>query len=130
MPVDVGPSHACGFAENVGVKQIYIFPFASVLALWFRPGILSISMRSKYCSSEAFSGRLLDDFDCFNRTVKELQNKVLRDIRSEGLSNRKSFIRSWIAIRYGLFYMFRIRMTSSIVNSFNQAYEKAYQRLS
>ncbi len=135
-----GPTHACGFAENVGVRQIYVFPFASVFCAFGSSmmDVVHIYERSKHIIlQEAFSGQLLDDFHEFNETVTELQKKVLRDIRSEGFSEQDAFFVLDLEARYGTQLYFS-RFTSpvlyinneddikKIVNSFNRAYGEAY----
>jgi len=135
-----GPSHACGFAEHVDVKQIYVFPFASVFGAYgvSTMDFVHIYERSKnIVLQEAFSGQLLDNFDDFNRTVTELKNKVLRDIRCEGLSEQEVFFVLDLEARYGTQLYFS-RFTSpvlyiqnqddikKVVDSFNRAYEEAY----
>jgi N-methylhydantoinase A/acetophenone carboxylase len=135
-----GPTHACGFAENVGIRQIYVFPFASVFCA-FGSSILDvvhIYERSKHIIiQEAFSGQLLDDFHEFNDTVAELQEKALRDIRSEGFSEQDAFFVLDLEGRYGtqlyfsrftspLLYINSEEDIKQVVSSFNRSYGETY----
>lgn len=135
-----GPTHACGFAEHVGVGKIYVFPFASVFCAFGSSTMDVVHMyeRSKHVIvQEAFSGRLLENLEEFNEVVDQLQEEALKDIRSEGLPPQRVTFLLELEARYGT-QLYFTRFSSPVltlrsredvallVESFNRAYGETY----
>jgi len=82
-----GPTHACGFAEELGVKEVILPPLAPVLSA---AGAGNLDQQHTYEQSvflTMYDGEgksYFSDYDQFNSVVEELTAKGQRDLVVEG----------------------------------------------
>jgi N-methylhydantoinase A/acetophenone carboxylase len=99
-----GPTHCCGYAGYVGVKRVMTFPFASVFCAF---GASTMDVMHQYEHSrhvilfDPKTGAKLEDYEQFNRTVRELQALAARDMQGEGFDADRIVWSLELEMRYG-----------------------------
>jgi N-methylhydantoinase A/oxoprolinase/acetone carboxylase beta subunit len=84
-----GPTHCCSYGPYAGIKKIVVFPFSPVFCAF---GSSTMDILHLYEQSLRLpllapgTMKPFEDYDIFNRTVKSLQEKALKDITNEGFS--------------------------------------------
>ena len=82
-----GPTHCCGFPDNLGFNQILISPYSSVFSAFGSSTTDLLHMYTKHVRITLCDGvDYLTDFDAFNQVVKENMEFARRDIQGEGFS--------------------------------------------
>jgi N-methylhydantoinase A/acetophenone carboxylase len=82
-----GPTHCCGFPDNLGFHQILISPYSSVFSAFGSSTTDLLHMYTKHVRITLCDGvDYLTDFDAFNQVVKENMEFARRDIQGEGFS--------------------------------------------
>jgi len=82
-----GPTHCCGFSDNLGFNQILISPYSSVFSAFGSSTTDLLHMYTKHVRITLCDGvDYLTDFDAFNQVVKENMEFARRDIQGEGFS--------------------------------------------
>lgn len=82
-----GPTHACGFAQELGVDEVILPPLAPVLSA---AGAGNLDQQHTYEQSvfmTMYNGEhksYFDDYEQFNEVVEELKQKGQRDLLVEG----------------------------------------------
>lgn len=82
-----GPSHCCGFGDRINVAKMVVMPTSSVFC-----ALGSAMMRGQHVYE--YSGNIalqkymqssfMEDFNLFNKPVKELVDRAAKDMKSEG----------------------------------------------
>jgi N-methylhydantoinase A len=99
-----GPLHACGYASELGIKNVLIPPFSSVFSALGAGNMnqLHIHEHSLYLMVyDSNTRRLLDDFALFNDTVAELTEKGREDLLRQGADPEDIQSRVELDMRYG-----------------------------
>jgi N-methylhydantoinase A len=99
-----GPLHACGYASELGIKNVLIPPFSSVFAALGAGNMnqLHIHETSLYLMVYDSNTRsLLDDFQVFNDKVSELADKGRDDLLRQGVNPGDIKSRVELDMRYG-----------------------------
>ncbi len=84
-----GPTHCCGYGPHAGINKIIVFPFSPVFCAY---GSSTMDVLHLYEHSlrlpllAAGSMSPFSDYDVFNNTVKNLQEKAIKDITDEGFA--------------------------------------------
>ncbi len=92
-----GPTHCCSYGQYAGINKIVVFPFSPVFCAF---GSSTMDILHLYEQSLRLpllapgTMKPFEDYDIFNKTVKSLQERAIKDITNEGFSLD--------AIRFGL----------------------------
>ncbi|WP_254824573.1 hydantoinase/oxoprolinase family protein [Haloglomus halophilum] len=84
-----GPTHACGYAEELDVEKVIVPPFSPVLSAAGAGNLDQMHMYEQSVYLELFDGEgqtYFDDYEQFNDVVATLQDKGRRDLLDEGYS--------------------------------------------
>jgi len=98
------PIHACGYASDIGVSKVLIPPFCSVFAALGAGNMnqLHIHEKSLYLMLyDATFRRVLEDYEVFNRTVEELEERGREDLVRQGVVLEDIQTRLEMDMRYG-----------------------------
>jgi len=98
------PIHACGYAGEIGVAKILIPPFSSVFAALGAGNMnqLHIHEKSLYLMLyDATFRRVLEDYEVFNQTVEELEDRGREDLVRQGVDPKDVQTRVEMDMRYG-----------------------------
>lgn len=82
-----GPTHACGFAEELGVEEVILPPQAPVLSAAGAGNLDQQHMYEQSVFMTMYHGEqreYFDDYERFNEIVEELKEKGRRDLTVEG----------------------------------------------
>jgi N-methylhydantoinase A len=99
-----GPLHACGYAGEIGIRNVLIPPFSSVFSALGAGNMnqLHIHETSLYLMVyDAGTRSLLSDFDVFNSTVTQLAEKGRDDLLRQGVHPADVRTRVELDMRYG-----------------------------
>jgi N-methylhydantoinase A/acetophenone carboxylase len=87
-----GPTHCCGFPDNLGFSQILISPYSSVFSAFGSSTTDLLHMYPKHVQITLCDGAdYLTDYGGFNQVVKENMEFARRDIQGEGFSVDDAF---------------------------------------
>jgi len=92
-----GPTHCCSYGPYAGINKIVVFPFSPVFCAF---GSSTMDILHLYEQSLRLplltpgTMKPFEDYDVFNKTLKSLQEKAIKDITNEGFSLE--------AIKFGL----------------------------
>ena len=98
------PIHACGYASDIGVPKILIPPFCSVFAALGAGNMnqLHIHEKSLYLMLyDATFRHVLEDYEVFNKTVEELEERGQEDLVRQGAALKDIQTRVEMDMRYG-----------------------------
>ncbi|MGE4615907.1 MAG: hydantoinase/oxoprolinase family protein [Gammaproteobacteria bacterium] len=98
------PIHACGYAGEIGVAKILIPPFSSVFAALGAGNMnqLHIHEKSLYLMLyDATFRRVLEDYEVFNQTVEELEDRGREDLVRQDVDPKDVQTRVEMDMRYG-----------------------------
>ncbi|MCZ6894141.1 MAG: hydantoinase/oxoprolinase family protein [Gammaproteobacteria bacterium] len=98
------PIHACGYAGEIGVAKILIPPFSSVFAALGAGNMnqLHIHEKSLYLMLyDATFRHVLEDYEVFNQTVEELEERGREDLVRQGVDPKDVQTRVEMDMRYG-----------------------------
>jgi N-methylhydantoinase A len=99
-----GPTHCCGYAEVLGIQQIFTFPESSVFCAY---GASTMDVTHVYERARPMvlfdpaDGSLLKDLQAFEETVAELERDMKRDMEAEGLDLSQLRLTLELELRYG-----------------------------
>lgn len=102
-----GPTHACGFAPYLNVKQVLV-PSPSPVSGAYGASTVQIqqvwdkskTMKIFQWATQSYS----DDIGAFNSVVDELKDLAIRDLRLEGFLEDRIRFRLELDMRYGMQY--------------------------
>ncbi len=87
-----GPTHCCGFPDNLGFSQILISPYSSVFSAFGSSTTDLLHMYPRHVPITLCDGvNYLTNYDAFNQVVKENMEFAKRDIQGEGFSVDDAF---------------------------------------
>jgi N-methylhydantoinase A len=87
-----GPTHCCGFPDNLGFSQILISPYSSVFSAFGSSTTDLLHVYPKHVQITLCDGAdYLADYGGFNQVVKENMEFARRDIQGEGFSVDDAF---------------------------------------
>ncbi len=135
-----GPVHCCGYAAYTGSPVIYTFPFSSVFSAF---GVSSMDYLQMYEKTrfmilyDSVAQAYMEDFDAFNDTVRELQEKAFKDALKQGYRAEDILFDLEPEMRYGLQpNVTRVRSpcirleqkndAEALGRAFTQAYNRTY----
>jgi N-methylhydantoinase A/oxoprolinase/acetone carboxylase beta subunit len=84
-----GPTHCCSYGPYAGINKIVVFPFSPVFCAF---GSSTMDILHLYEQSlrlpllAPMTMKPFEDYDVFNKAVKNLQEKAIKDITNEGFS--------------------------------------------
>ena len=99
-----GPLHACGIADAVGIRRIFVPPFSAVFSALGAGNIDQIHIHESSCTFwlyDANQKMLMEDFDTINTVIEELEERGREDMRRQGLSPEEVRHRLELDMRYG-----------------------------
>jgi N-methylhydantoinase A len=99
-----GPLHACGYANELGIRNVLIPPFSSVFSALGAGNMnqLHIHESSMYLMLyDAATRQLLGDYQAFNDTVADLAAKGREDLLRQGFDPSAIRTRVELDMRYG-----------------------------
>lgn len=99
-----GPMHACGIADNIGVRRVMVPPFSAIFSAVGAGNMdqMHIHEKSVYLTLyDSNSRRLFDDFPTFNGIVEELENRGREDLLRQGVEDGRIRHRLELDMRYG-----------------------------
>jgi N-methylhydantoinase A/oxoprolinase/acetone carboxylase beta subunit len=99
-----GPTHCCSYGPYAGINKIVVFPFSPVFCAF---GSSTMDILHLYEQSlrlpllAPVTMKPFEDYDVFNRTIKNLQEKAIKDIINEGFSPESIKFGLEIEAKYG-----------------------------
>lgn len=99
-----GPTHCCGYGAYVGVRKIVTFPYSPVFCAFGSAAmdVVHIYEKSKRIPLlKPVTREYFSDYEEFNDVVRSLQEKAIRDIRSEGFGDDEIVFNLELDMRYG-----------------------------
>jgi len=134
-----GPTHCCAYGQYAGINKIAVFPFSPVFCAF---GSSTMDILHLYEQSlrlpllAPMTMKPFEDFEVFNKAVKNLQEKAIKDITNEGFALDAIKFGLEIEAKYGG-QLNILRFTSPLlfINSANdvravyQAFEDEYCRV-
>jgi N-methylhydantoinase A len=99
-----GPIHACGYASRIGITRVLVPPFSSVFSALGAGNMsqLHIHEKSLYLMLyDATKRKMLEEFDVFNETVVELEQRGREDLLRQGAAPEAIKSRVELDMRYG-----------------------------
>lgn len=109
-----GPTHACGFAEDLGVQRVLVPRNSAIFSAVGAGNMdqLHIHERSVYLSLyEALTQSLFTDYEVLNGHIDELRERGRKDIVRQGWASEDVEFRVEFDMRYGD----QLQLTSMIV---------------
>ena len=102
-----GPTHACGFAPYLNIKQVLV-PLPSPVSGAYGASTVKIqqvwdksrTMKIFQWATQSYS----EDMEAFNSVVDELKDLAVRDLRLEGFQEDQIQFRLELDMRYGMQY--------------------------
>ena len=98
------PAHACGFAEELDIKEVILPPQAPVLSAAGAGNLDQEHMYEQSVFMELYDGErqtYLEDFEEFNDTVRELQEEGQEDLLIEGFEEHEIEHEVEVDMQYG-----------------------------
>ncbi len=99
-----GPLHACGIADNAGIKRILAPPFSSVFSACGAGNISQMHFHERGAHVVLYNATtrdLYDAYDEFNAIVEDLEAKGREDLVRQGFSAEEVRYRLELDMRYG-----------------------------
>jgi N-methylhydantoinase A len=100
-----GPTHACGYAEEIDIGEIIIPPFSPVLSAAGASNLDQMHMYEQSVYMNLFDGETngyFDDYQRFNGIVDELKQEGRRDLVDEGFDNSRVEHTVEVDMHYGV----------------------------
>jgi N-methylhydantoinase A/oxoprolinase/acetone carboxylase beta subunit len=139
-----GPTHCCGYGPHAGINKIVVFPFSPVFCAYG-----SSTMDILHLYEQSLRLPLLapgtmnpfNDYDVFNSTVKNLQEKAIKDITNEGFPIESIKFGLEIEAKYGgqlnilrfmspLLFINNEKDVRAVYQAFENEYCRVYNRIS
>jgi N-methylhydantoinase A/acetophenone carboxylase len=102
-----GPTHACGFAPYLNIKQVLVPSSSPVFGAYGASTVKiqqvwdkSRTMKIFQWATQSYS----EDIEAFNSVVDELKDLAIRDLRLEGFQEDQIQFRLELDMRYGMQY--------------------------
>lgn len=99
-----GPTHCCGYSEDIGVEKIYIFPYSPAFCAFGSSvmDMVRIYEQAKFLMlTEPVSKRLIVDQDQFNAVVRGLQEKATRDFTTDRVRLQDAVFELELDMKFG-----------------------------
>lgn len=99
-----GPTHCCGYAFRAGVPKIMIFPYSPVFCAFGSTTMdtIHVTEQSRRVPLLLPGGKeYMSDYAAFNRVVRELQERALKEIRLEGLPTEEVMFALELDMKFG-----------------------------
>ena len=99
-----GPLHACGIADAIGMRRIFVPPFSAVFSALGAGNIDQIHIHEKtrfFWLYDAATRAVLDDFDGINEAIAELEARGRDDMLRQGLDASSVHHRLELDMRFG-----------------------------
>lgn len=99
-----GPTHCCSYGPYAGINKIVVFPFSPVFCA-FGSSTMDIlhlyeqSLRLPLLAPTTM--KPFEDYDLFNKTVRNLEERAVRDITNEGFAQESIKFGLEIEAKYG-----------------------------
>jgi N-methylhydantoinase A len=100
-----GPTHACGYAEEIDLGEIIIPPFSPVLSAAGASNLDQMHMYEQSVYMNLFDGETngyFDDYQRFNGIVEELKQEGRRDLIDEGFDKSRVEHTVEVDMHYGV----------------------------
>jgi N-methylhydantoinase A len=100
-----GPTHACGYAEEIDIGEIIIPPFSPVLSAAGASNLDQMHMYEQSVYMNLFDGETngyFDDYQRFNGIVEELKQEGRRDLIDEGFDKSRVEHTVEVDMHYGV----------------------------
>jgi N-methylhydantoinase A len=100
-----GPTHACGYAEELDIQQVIIPPFSPVLSAAGAGNLDQMHMYEQSVYMNLFDGETqtyFDDYDRFNSIVEELKMEGRQDLADEGYASDRVEHTVEVDMHYGV----------------------------
>lgn len=100
-----GPTHACGYAEELDIKEVIVPPFSPVLSAAGAGNLDQMHMYEQSVYVNLFDGEektYFDDYDRFNDVVDELKSRGRRDLLDEGFDESNIEFTVECDLKYGV----------------------------
>lgn len=87
-----GPTHCCGYADNLGITKIITFPYSPVFCAF---GSSTMDVLHTYSRTQPLvlydpsQGAYFSGYNAFNSVVNGLQETAIRDMKGEGFDQDK-----------------------------------------
>lgn len=99
-----GPTHCCGYGFFSGVRKILVSPFSPVFCA-FGSANMDIVHFYEYSKRigmiDGTTQKYLSDYENFNQTVRDLQERAMNDFRPEGLNPEQAIYELELDMRFG-----------------------------
>ncbi len=139
-----GPTHCCSYGPYAGINKICVFPFSPVFCAF---GSSTMDILHLYEQSlrlpllAPVTMKPFEDYDVFNKAVKNLQERATKDITNEGFSLESIIFSLEIEAKYGgqlniLRFMSPLLLINSpddvraVYRAFEDEYCRVYSRMS
>ncbi len=99
-----GATHCCGYGFQAGVSKILAFPFSPVFCAFGSANmdVIHFAEQSKRVALMApYTREYFADYELFNSTVRDLQERALKEIELEGLRPDKVVFSLELDMKYG-----------------------------
>jgi len=100
-----GPTHACGYAEEIDIGEVIIPPFSPVLSAAGAGNLDQMHMYEQSVYMNLFDGETngyFDDYERFNGIVEELKQEGRRDLIDEGFDKSRVEHTVEVDMHYGV----------------------------
>jgi N-methylhydantoinase A len=100
-----GPTHACGYAEEIDIGEVIIPPFSPVLSAAGAGNLDQMHMYEQSVYMNLFDGETngyFDDYERFNGIVEELKQEGRRDLIDEGFDKSRVKHTVEVDMHYGV----------------------------
>jgi N-methylhydantoinase A/oxoprolinase/acetone carboxylase beta subunit len=139
-----GPTHCCSYGPYAGINKIVVFPFSPVFCAF---GSSTMDILHLYEQSlrlpllAPMTMKPFEDYDVFNKAVKNLQEKAIKDITNEGFSLDSIKFGLEIEAKYGgqlnilrfmspLLFINSAADVKTVYQAFEDEYCRVYSRIS
>jgi N-methylhydantoinase A/oxoprolinase/acetone carboxylase beta subunit len=139
-----GPTHCCSYGPYAGINKIAVFPFSPVFCAF---GSSTMDILHLYEQSlrlpllAPVTMKPFEDYDVFNKAIKNLQEKAIKDITNEGFSLDSIKFGLEIEAKYGgqlnilrfispLMFINSAADVKAVYQAFEDEYCRVYSRIS
>jgi N-methylhydantoinase A/oxoprolinase/acetone carboxylase beta subunit len=139
-----GPTHCCNYGPYAGINKIVVFPFSPVFCAF---GSSTMDILHLYEQSlrlpliSPVSMKPFEDYDVFNKAIKALQERAIKDITNEGFPLESIKFGLEIEAKYGgqlnilrfmspLVFINSPADVAAVYKAFEDEYCRVYNRIS
>lgn len=136
-----GPSHCCGYGDHINVAKVIVMPTSSVFC-----ALGSAMMRGQHVYEHSgnialqryMEKTVLEDYERFNRPVKELVERAVNDMKREGYTDDEIQYNLELEMKWGgtqihtttvyspLLFVENEEQVKSIIDAFEEQYASIY----